>query len=252
MPYPLYADLTEKVRASLDDRAIKGGSVYTDDFLQAHFDMALKKMVSAMVSNGVRRMIFRQDGITVPALTTVIYRADDPNLPGGSPVIFPTNFIQVDQLWEAKIGGVNSDYVPMSGPGEIPRIDQTDMLRYWDLYGGQLQLLGSTVDRLLRVDYWGDVGALNPAGVVPIIVSDNFLVALVCHQAALSKGNHQAAQTFAVFDQSLPYGLGGIAGYELANMVNEEIKTQQSEPMRRRPYFGKNRYSTSDNWFRGR
>jgi hypothetical protein len=154
-------------------------------------------------------------------------------------------------LWDAELGtdqGSNPDFIPMTGPGEIPRIPQSDSLRYWDWYGGRLTLLGSTVDRLLRMTYWATLGPVDPTAKLLIVNSGNAIACLASSFAARAKGQYNAAQLFATFDPG--GGIGGQAGCEIANIVNAEVKVGQSEPVRRRPYFGRDRYSIDDYWVR--
>lgn len=154
-------------------------------------------------------------------------------------------------LWDAELAtdqGSNPDFIPMTGPGPIPRIPQSDSLRYWDWYGGTIKLPGCTVDRLVRMTYWATLGPVDPTAKLLIVNSGNAIACLAASYAARAKGQYQAAAYFATFD---PGGtISGQAGYEIGNIINADIKTQQSEPVRRLPYYGVDRYSKDSQFVR--
>jgi hypothetical protein len=252
MVAPLYTDVSAGIRAALDDLVVPGGAVYTDGYCQKYIEMAQQTMVGYLIANSVERMKFRTETpLTVTALTTILdYQASAGGVAGaGVLLILPDDLVTPDQLWEAKIGGTNEDFVSMNGPNEIPRLPQADTLRYWNWANGRVHLIGSTVDRLVRMDYWSALSAIDPAGRIKIVASGNALIYLAASLCAASKGQYSLADRFATFDKDV---IGGRAGFELLNIINAEVKVGQSEAARRLPYFGRNRYSVSDTWNRGR
>src|ERR1035437_8969448 len=155
MVAPLYTDISAGIRAMLDDQSVPGGSTYTDAYCQKYVEMAQQKVVEYLIGNSVERMKFRTETpLTVPAGTTILDYASTAGGTAGTGIalLLPDDLVLPDQLWEAIIGGQNSDFYPMSGPNPIPRIPQSDTLRYWNWYDGRIHLLGATVDRLLRMD----------------------------------------------------------------------------------------------------
>lgn len=389
---PLYTEITAAVRALLDDLAVTGGAIYTDQFLDPLVKHAQDTLVAQLSANSVQQLMFRTE-IVVPAGTSFLSFSFDPN--GVSTPTLPDNFLEADQLWEATVGGnlianpndfgftpwdnngtVNptvttgitdpfggtsattwtygaavahkarllttsllnvdayntlrvwistapgfqitfvspvpgvSDYVyvpqvgttwkqvyvsfgpktqpnpvyqqisldfgtaigsvslyyaelglgqtkneefwPMSGPNEIPRIPSTERLKFWNWFGNRLWFLPATQDRLLRLDYWGDLATASYTSTTPIMVVNAraALAALVAGIAARSRGQHEIADRLATFNRDGT--IGGQAGVEINAIINREVKAQQSEPVRRRPYFGRDRYSNADYWIRGR
>jgi hypothetical protein len=147
----------------------------------------------------------------------------------------------------------NEDFFPMSGPTEIPRIAQTDRIKFWNFTGDRLYFLGATQDRIVRIDFWGDLAAVSvstPTARIRIINGGNALAALVASMASRSRGQHQIANGLATFERD--GSIGGMAGVEINAIINAETKAQQAEPVRRRPYFGRDRYSSADYFIRGR
>jgi len=239
MPAPLYTDVTTKVRALLNDKGMAGGATYQDPFLQDYVQMAQDTLVATLIARSVERMKFRSEFVVPAGTTTLDYSWGTPGT--NILLLLPPEFISADQLWEAKVGGQNEDFVPMSGPNELPRIARADTLQFWNQANGLIHFLGSTADRLLRMDYWSGLGAVNPAGRMLVVNSGNALAALVACYAAGARGQPELANRFCTFKDDGT--LGGMAGFEIEAIVTADIKNQQSEPIRRRPYFGRDRYT---------
>jgi hypothetical protein len=253
MVAPLYTEVSAGMRAMLDDLIVPGGATFTDDYNQKYIEMAQETMVNYLIGNSVERAKFRTETpLVIPAGTTIL---DYSVAVGGTSAVgtanvLPDDLILPDQLWEAKVNALNSDFFPMSGPNPIPRIPQSDTLGYWNWYGGLIHLLGSTVDRWVRADYWSFLPAVNPAGRIKVVASGNALISLASCYAARSRGQYQQADRLATFDSDGT--IGGQAGWELDQIINQEIKAQQSEPVRRQPMFGRDRYSTQNYFIKGR
>ena len=253
MVAPLYTDVSAGIRAVLDDQFVPGGSTYTDAFCQKYVEMAQQTLVQILISNSVERAKMRTETpITVPAGTTILDYAvlSGGTVGAGIANILPDDLVVPDYLWEAIIGGQNTDFVSMQGPGEIPRITQLDTLRYWNWYGGQVHLLGATQDRLVRMDYWSFLPAVNPAGRMKIVCSGNAIIELAASLCARAKGQYELADRCATFNNDGT--VGGKAGFEILQIISAEVKAGQQDAVRRRPYFGRDRYSNQDYWIRGR
>jgi len=158
-----------------------------------------------------------------------------------TPPILPRNLVVPDELWEAKLGGLNQDFYRVTGPTQIPNTMQGPTLGYWDWRENEIILLGSTADRLLRIDYWGDLENFQaPAIATQAVLIDgavNAISKLCCYHIAVSRGQHELAAGFAA-DAEL----------EINDIINVELKQQQQQPQRRLPIRGQARY---DGFFRG-
>ena len=196
--------------------------------------------------------------ITYPSLTGLVSEVAFPTLSytqeflgytatAGMPVsavyppTLPKNLVVPDELWEAEIGKGNDSFYRLIGPTPIPNTAQATSLGYWDWYDGEIRLLGSTVARQLRIDYWGDLENFSsPANATQAVLIDgavNAISFLVCHYIATSRGQHELAQGFYAHAEN-----------EIADIINTELKMQQQQPVRRQPYRGQGRY---DGYFRG-
>ena len=158
------------------------------------------------------------------------------------PPTFPKNLIVPDELWEAEIGKGNDSFYRVIGPTPIPNTAQAVSLGYWDWYNqGEIRLLGSTVARQLRIDYWGDLeNFTSPANASQAVLIDgavNAISFLCCYHIATSRGQHELAQGFYANAEN-----------EINDIINVELKMQQQQPVRRQPYRGQGRY---DGYFRG-
>jgi hypothetical protein len=102
----------------------------------------------------------------------------------------------------------------------------------------------------VRIDFYGGLGAVDPTKRIRVVDSGNALICLASCFAARAKGQHNLADRFATFDKDGT--IGGQAGWDLQQIINAQIKAQQSLPVRRQPYFGRDRYSNQDYWSRGR
>jgi hypothetical protein len=155
--------------------------------------------------------------------------------------VLPANFVEPDEIWEAKIGGTSQDYFRCVGPHPIPNQAQTNTLGYWDFYDGAVQFLGATDDRLLRMDYWGSLETFQdpaiPSQAVIIQNCVNPISFLVCKYISHSRGQHAAAAEW-----------GKMADDELEDFANIQQKAQQQSPVRRLPARGAGRYQ---GYFRG-
>ncbi len=153
----------------------------------------------------------------------------------------PKNLTVPDDLWEAKVGATQAEYFRCYGPSALPAQAPSNNLGYWDWYGSEIHFVGSTEDRLVRLDYFGSLDDfISPSLVDQAVLLTNGVNAisfLVCAHIATSRGQTALAQ--AMFQQ---------ADAEIDSMINVEIKSQQQQPDRRQPYRGRGRYQ---GYFRG-
>jgi hypothetical protein len=251
---PLYSDVAARIRALLDDQITPGGATFTDAYCQPYVDMAQDTLVTYLISNSVELLKFRTETpITVPAGTLIL---DYPGYPtsltsANVALLLPNDLVEPDQLFEAKVGGANEDFIQMSGPGPIPRIAQSDTLGYWSWYDGRLHLLGSTVDRDIRLVYWSSLPKVDLNGPIKVVALCNALATLAASLAARSRGQHDIADRYATFDRQTGV-IGGQAGFEIQHIINAETKAGQSEPVRRQPMLGRNRYDAASAWMRAK
>lgn len=64
------------------------------------------------------------------------------------------NIIEPIALWEKAQGGADSTYIKMTEFDPLPNRAQAATLKYWDWDGTNINLLGSTATRHVKVEYW--------------------------------------------------------------------------------------------------
>jgi hypothetical protein len=253
MVAPLYTDISAGIRAMLDDQTVPGGATFTDAYNQKYIEQANQTLVEILVSNSVERMkLTTETPITVNAGITILDHSAAVGGQVGTGIanVLPDDFILPDQMFEAKAGATAAEFIAMTGPVQLPNLSQSDVLTYWDWYGGQIHLVGSTATRLVKIIYWSQLAAVDPAGRLKVVAAGPALLALACHYILRSRGSFDMADRFAKFndDQTIT----GEAGFHIGNIVNQEIKAMQSQPQRRQPYFGRDRYSSQSYQVRSR
>jgi hypothetical protein len=250
---PQYTDVSASIRALLDDLIVAGGATFTDAYCLKYAQMASDTLSNYLIANSIESAKFRTETpLVVPAATTILDYAVASGGTAGTGIanILPDDLVVPDQLWEGIVNAQNSDFFPMSGPNPIPRIPQSDTLGYWDWYDGRVHLLGSTVARWVRMAYWAFEAALNPGARIPVVCAGNALAALAASDIARSRGSYTLADSLATYQSDGT--LGGKAGWECLQIINAQLKAQQSEPVRRQPMFGRDRYSTQNYFIKGR
>ena len=231
-----YGDCTARVRALLDDTQ---GLIYTDAVLLPLVNQAQGIFLSELLSSGVSeaKFVTTYSGATIiPANTTALTLSSSPALP--STIIVP------DRILERPSGGTASEWLIMRGQRPLPITAANSTLGYWDWENHQLKFVGATEARELRLEYWGSVADFASGGgltatALPILGSIDILTALTAGLAATTRSQMQLAEANGVMG---PNGISGQAGGLIRNYINIQIKAQQSEPLRRAPYAGIQRY----------
>jgi hypothetical protein len=188
-------------------------------------NMAQDDLLERMRAEGIQRARFR-NSFTVTAGTTSL-------TPGTSPLAFVTgDAFQPDSMWEAPTGGAVQDYTPMVGPRQLPDMAQTGTLGFWDWNGGTVNLLGATVDRLVRLDWFGNLPGFGlPTDQVQVLGSTNALSYMTAEAVLRARGDIPMSQVFR--DKSEEY---------INRILCEEIREAQTVPDRRVPMRGYPRY----------
>lgn len=116
-----------------------GGSLWTDVVL-------LPKLVQAFRELEARLRISAASIMRVSTSATVSA--------GG--LVYPTiaDINEPIRLWEKAVGDPDSNYGQMTEYDPLPITPQTALLNYWQWDGTNLNLLGATADRVVRVLYW--------------------------------------------------------------------------------------------------
>lgn len=164
----------------------------------------------------------------------------------GREPILPAGLIQPDKLSERKPGGGSgSPWAVLRGPVVIRDTLHSERLIQWDWSNGGIDLAPATTDRELMIEYWGELpddalGTNVLEEELPLTGSKEAVAAIAAGLLAKSRDQHVAAAGFGLIEKDGTFG--GMAGGLVVNLVNTFQKAQQSEPVRRQPYFGVARY----------
>lgn len=175
--------------------------------------------------------------------TEDVQTAGSPSIAGRVPVL-PGGLLVIDKLME-RAPGSNAQWTLMRGPGVIADIRNSSRLMSWDWRNGGVDLNPCNADRELAMEYWGAMadGALGVNVLEEELPITGSLEALACIAAGVlsqSRDQHEAAGRFGVMKEE--GGFTGAAGGLVMNLTTTFRKAQQSEPVRRQPYFGFSRY----------
>jgi hypothetical protein len=209
----------------------QAGVVYTDAVLLPYTNTALDMLTADLRAAGAPYIKIRGAFLSVPSSTTPV------TLTTASSPALPAALIEPLQLWERQASGAEQDYVPMEGPFTLPNFPPSSTLRFWDYAGDatngfQIQLLGATATREVRIDGLYDVTQfVNTSDAVLIPGSTNAIAFRTAALIAGSRGDDNGAQTF-----------NNIANAETEKLIAAEIMVQQAHPVRRQPAMGASRY----------
>lgn len=166
-----------------------------------------------------------------------------PSVAGRIPVL-PGGLLVPDKLLE-RSPGANAQWTIMRGPSVIADIRNSSRLMSWDWRNGGIDLNPCSADRELAIEYWGamqdsvlGVNVLEEE--LPITGSLEPLAAITAGLVSQSRDQHGAAERFGIMKEE--GGFTGAAGGLVMNLTTTFRKAQQSEPVRRQPYFGFSRY----------
>lgn len=163
---------------------------------------------------------------------------------GRSPIL-PPWLVVPDRLLERKPGTSDSSWTLVRGPLQVRDAPGQSRITQWDWRASGIDLGPAMTDRELMIEGWGSMPD-NQLGTnvleeeLPITGSLEALVAITCGLVALARNQQTSAARFGVMTEQGNFS--GMAGGLTANLVNVFNKMQQSEPIRRQPYFGVARY----------
>jgi hypothetical protein len=207
-------------------------SLWTEPYLTGFINSAYEDLIDQLRNSSVQRMKFRTEFTVAAGTTSLILVGQTPVT--GEEALLPADTIEPDALWDNQTGTTGlQNFILMQGPGVLPTIAQTNVLRYWDWRGGAVRLVGSTVARRVMLDYYGQLASLAFLSDKILIQgpATNALAYFVAGAAVRSRGDEVGARSFEAKGQTY-----------VDRLINEEIKQQQSNPVRRRPYRGVGRY----------
>lgn len=222
-----FGTVTAKVRAHLNDM---DAQLYADSFLLTYVGMAQSQLDAWLRSKGVEYYRLRTT-LTVPAGTTVLSATSVPAL--------PSDFGQPVALHERTSGStVASEWQAMTQVRErLPDVEQSDRLQLWCWQAGQIQFVGATTAREVRIEYLSMPEEADvPADALPVRDSAEAVAYLTASLVTHAAGELEMAQSFRAQYQQEAMRLYDLAMRQAQRRVLRR-KFYYPGPSRRLPYI---------------
>lgn len=251
-----------KVGLADDNGPLSGTTEYKDVLLTSEWQRVFVpfsgKSITTVISGPIRRFI--EVKVTAPApLIIDLFRAvirpgyaDTPDTATngegatiGREPILPEWLVIPDRLLERKPGNAANTWTLVRGPLQVRDASGNARIVQWDWRAGGIDIGPATEDRELMIEGWGALedGQLGSNVIeeeLPINGSLEVLATIAAGIIAQARGQHATAARLGVMTEQGNFS--GMAGGLTANLINVFNKSQQSEPIRRQPYFGVARY----------
>lgn len=121
---------------------------YTYTAMLPYFNMALAIMQEELEVNEIPVVEKSTGSITVTAGVKIVSQ-------GTTSADYPTDLVEIQMLWE-RLSGSSDPYTPMYKRDFLPHyLDDitVDQLVYWTWLNNQIQFIGASTDRELKLDY---------------------------------------------------------------------------------------------------
>lgn len=145
--------------------------------------------------------------------------------PGGQSGQLPNNFYEPVFLEERQVGGTDADYIPMTERRNLPVTSKSPTLIYWSFNEEEIQLIGSTSPREVRIH---GLKLLEPLtkleDLIKIRGADVYIAAQSAANCALT----------VMQNPTLAGSLAMIAKVKLDKLLNRFARKNQSLPVRRK------------------
>jgi hypothetical protein len=214
----LASDVFVRVRAVLNDVAI---DLYTDEVLQPYLRIANDDLSDELVDNGATVQKEVSTDIVLPV--------------GLKTLTLPDNVIVPIELFEKTQGQDDTYYKKIHQGTFLPNDLPTSELRYWSWREQNVNFLGATVTKLVRMRYYRLITDL--IGVNSPVELTHALNYLAYHTGALA-AEHIGQNRMKAID------LESVANEKLKKLLKKEVKQTHGRPVRRKP-FGLSKYFIS-------
>lgn len=222
------AEVYIQVRAFLND---PGFVNYTDTILSPFLKQAHLELQAELQLNSAQVVVDQVDSALNAAIGVVKIAF------AGGPPVLPADLLYPIKLLEKDQGALDSTYIPMYEVRDLPYRNQLSTLIQWSWKENELQFVGATSARTIKVIYIRDLALAVPGP--PIGGSFEVLNCLTFLSYRV------AAIVSAVIMENLERAqiLQEPAQTELDKLVAIATKSQQGIPVRQRPYQPFRRFS---------
>ena len=220
MPKP--SEIITTVANLMNDSA---GAVYTNTVCLPFFNLSLDELQELFELNEIPITYDTSAAIKIPA---GVFRLGFDTTPA-----FPSNLIEIQQLWESP-SGLNR-WTPVTRKEVISHAleNNTSISQFliWEYEGGRINLLPANSDIDLKIDYIGSL--FN----TPILIKDiDVNLPFTNVKTYLEYKTGALCAMFIAENESRAVALDSLAGTALSRALGIPIKGMQSVVTRRRPF----------------
>lgn len=210
-------NVLDESRVLLNDQAAK---LYTNAIMVPVFKKAYRELRQQLVDNGISTTRVLSDQFTLPAnFTEMTFDSVPEALPG--------NLLYPIKLQEKLQGQADNDFIDMTETVWPTDITPNGRLNFWDWRENALHFPGATGIVILRIQYWGELPAIEDEdSEVLILDAETFLAARCASIAATTIGG--APQKGQILQED--------ANSAFATLISTAVKNRQGTPTRRRRF----------------
>ncbi len=218
----LAQDVMKSTAALLNDQGIFNNgvpSLFTYTAQMPYLNMALAEMREALEQNNVQ--------VTNATTIDLIVPIGDVQLTLAQ---LPKGLIEIQHLWERTEGETSQDFAEMTRVEYLPPyVVQTTMLMYWQWAGQNINFIGATSNRQLRLDYIQDVlpAVIDPTDSISVINARTFLTYRNAALCAMYIGENKTRSDSLNIDALMAFD----------RMISINTKGKQAIAVRRRPFM---------------
>lgn len=208
-------------RAKLNDTP---GDLFTNTVLLPHLVSAWNVLQSTMKSNGIPTTRTTSAALSIPAGVKVISLSSVPP--------FPSDLVEPIEVWEKNPSDSEDSYVKMTEAAWVPFDEPTGLLRIWAWLDQEIQLVGATQVRDVKIRYVANLAAITSDSTnIPVISSEEYLGTKTAALAAEFIGANRTRSD----------RLESMAEIELRKFINIAVRGMQGLTTKRIPYGHKRR-----------
>lgn len=219
MPLPVKAGMIfDQARFFLNDT---DAAVYTDTVLLPALKAAYEDLQLEVEDNNIPISNITSEPITITAGVT--------NIGGPGGPALPTDLVEIVEIYE-RLAGTTNDYIMMRRRNFLPKTEfQTTYLEVYTWQDQMIKFIGATGDIQVKIDYVGST--------LGSIVDKNSQIRLYNCAAYLWYRTAAMAAMYIGENKTRADELNAEALRAIETMESIEIKNQQSNPVRRRPFM---------------
>jgi hypothetical protein len=147
---------------------------------------------------------------------------------GGSSPLLPTDLVEIQDIYERQ-NGLTEDWQPMTRRDFLPSfVQQIESLTFWTWQGQQINFIGATTDRQLRINYISDG--------VPVVHAQTTQIAVINAKTFLFYRTAALIAQFIGENKERSDDLNGFAMLAIDRLTGINAKGRQAIFTRRRPF----------------